>query len=224
MTQQSIFSPIEINNEAEGSMVGKENPEPRSPLRTALVPALGSAADQETQSSETGMTATVDVSAEGHDNAEAQDASLTTAETHSAPSSLKAMRNAKGEKPRALIIEDTMELAEVIQATLEGMDLEATFATHGIKGLELLKDIDPDVILLDIGLPDMIGWKILDAIKEVYADPAAGRTPNVVIITAYGDPANRLVAKLQGIHSYLIKPFTTDEVEKVVASVLSSAS
>lgn len=47
--------------------------------------------------------------------------------------------------------------------------------------------------------------------------------PAVIIITAYGDPANRLVGKLQNVRDYLIKPFTADEVEKVVMKVLSSA-
>jgi len=42
------------------------------------------------------------------------------------------------------------------------------------------------------------------------------------VITAYGDPANRLVGKLQGVYDYLIKPFTSDEVERVVIGAINS--
>ena len=47
--------------------------------------------------------------------------------------------------------------------------------------------------------------------------------PKIIVITAYGDPANRLIGKLQNVHEYLVKPFTSDEVERVVLSALSSA-
>ncbi len=78
----------------------------------------------------------------------------------------------------------------------------------------------PDLVLLDIGLPDMTGWQLLDYIRE---KRGKANMPAVIIITAYGDPANRLVGKLQNVRDYLIKPFTADEVEKVVMKVLSSA-
>ena len=44
--------------------------------------------------------------------------------------------------------------------------------------------------------------------------------PFIVVMTAYGDPANRLMGKLQGVDSYLIKPFTPDEIERTVRQVL----
>ncbi len=116
-----------------------------------------------------------------------------------------------------MILEDTVELAEVIQATLENMGFKASYATHGKVGLEQIKATNPRLVLLDIGLPDISGWEILKALKEHYA---GGREPAVVIITAYGDPANRLIGKLQETHAYLIKPFTPDQIERVVRSAL----
>lgn len=120
----------------------------------------------------------------------------------------------------ALIVEDTVELAEVIQATLENMGLQAVFATHGKIGLEKLRELHPQLLLMDIGLPDITGWKMLDYIKEYYADVDAP-LPTIIVITAYGDPANRLIGKLQNIYSYLVKPFTPDEVETLVRMALS---
>jgi DNA-binding response OmpR family regulator len=117
-----------------------------------------------------------------------------------------------------LIIEDTTELAEVIQATLERMNMSAIYETHAAKALARFEELRPNVVLLDIGLPDMSGWKFLEAVKEKYKD----RLPIIIVITAYGDPANRLVGKFQGVHDYLIKPFTPDEVERVVMGALNS--
>jgi DNA-binding response OmpR family regulator len=118
-----------------------------------------------------------------------------------------------------LIVEDTTELAEVIQATLERLGITAHHETHAIKALDIYKKEKPDLVLLDIGLPDMSGWKLLDGIKELDKD----NLPHFIIITAYGDPANRLMGKLQEVDSYLIKPFSPDEVERVVGKVLGFA-
>ncbi|HLA42704.1 MAG TPA: response regulator, partial [Aggregatilineales bacterium] len=110
---------------------------------------------------------------------------------------------AKAESPGAgknvLIVEDTLELAEVIQATLERLGVKSVHKTHAAEAMELLKTEKPDLILLDIGLPDMSGWKFLDSIKELNRE----NLPGVIIITAYGDPANRLMGKLQDVTSYL---------------------
>lgn len=136
--------------------------------------------------------------------------------TPTTPPATSANATTEGKKRRVLIVEDTVELAEVIQATLERMDIEATTEAHGAKALELYEKMQPDVLLLDIGLPDMPGWKVLDAIKaKVQASPDTV-LPSVIVITAYGDPANRLMGKLQEVMRYLIKPFTPDEVEQVV--------
>jgi len=117
---------------------------------------------------------------------------------------------------RVLIVEDTTELAEVLQATLERMGVTTLHETHAVKALELFKVQKPDLVLLDIGLPDMSGWKLLDGIKELDKD----NLPHFIVITAYGDPANRLMGKLQDVDSYLIKPFSPEEIERVVGKVL----
>ena len=75
----------------------------------------------------------------------------------------------------------------------------------------------PDLVLLDLALPDMAGWKVLDTIKE---QQRGEKLPAIIVISAYSDAANRLMGKLQSVHSYLIKPFRPDDVEKVVANAL----
>lgn len=151
----------------------------------------------------------------------AKTAALAThaAEGRSDPAADPEPAPAKGRttSPKVLIVEDATELAEVIIATLERINIQAFHETHVDPALAVYHVEHPDVILLDIGLPDKTGWKLLDAIRENSEE----KSPVVIVITAHGDPANRLMGKLQGVHSYLVKPFTPDEVERVVEDVLA---
>ncbi|MCB9438449.1 MAG: response regulator [Anaerolineales bacterium] len=118
-----------------------------------------------------------------------------------------------------LIIEDTIELAEVIQATLERMGIAAFHEPRGEKGLNTYMTLHPDLVMLDIALPDIKGWKILEQIRA-YTEDQQIPMPKIVVISAFGDPANRLMGKLQDIARYLIKPFTTDQIEREVGYAL----
>lgn len=118
---------------------------------------------------------------------------------------------------KVLIVEDTVELAEIVQVTLERLNLRVFHETRGKRALEVYDAEHPDLVLLDIALPDMTGWQVLQAIQSKRFE---GKTPHIIVITAYGDPANRLMGKLQDIQGYLIKPLKPDEVEKVVLKVL----
>lgn len=218
MSQQTSNLPIQLSDKAEGEPDERERLEPVSPLRTSTVPAIHDTVDLVT--SDTGINFKVDFEVDGKDLDEQQDASQTHEESNP-----KKSRDPDTEtsdmtlQSPVLIVEDTVELAEVIQATLEAMGLESIYETHGMNGLERLKKINPELVIMDIGLPDITGWKMLDHIKEHYT-ASNSEMPAIIVITAYGDPANRLIGKLQNIHSYLLKPFTPDQVEKVVSMVL----
>ena len=113
-----------------------------------------------------------------------------------------------------LIIEDTVELAEMIQVTLERMGLRVFHATHGNQALDLYHSEHPD-LLLDVALPDRIGWKVLEAIHE---DQRGEKAPLVLVISAYTDLANRLIGKLQEFAGYFIKLLLPDKFEWAVAA------
>lgn len=196
--------------------------EPEEIGRTATVPQV-TPSPRSLSASETGVVATVNAEEQPEVN-DTQDADVTDGKTESTPETATDASKAEAPKqPVILIVEDTTELAEVIQATLERMKMTTYHETHGSGALDVLDNHHPDLVLLDISLPDMTGWHILDKIKEK-AEAAPDSMPIVIVISAYGDPANRLVGKLQGIHSYLIKPFTADEVEKAVTEALHGAA
>jgi CheY-like chemotaxis protein len=218
MTKRLTTSTYQIIDEvAEGSPDNEGVDAPENPLKSMSVPAVKIGAES-SPAAETGLVAAVMAQAEGSEKDDVQDASRTTAETQAAPVAQKSPASSAARSPSVLIIEDTTELAEVIQATLERMNMQTAHETHGTKAITRFNALNPDIVLLDIGLPDMTGWKFLETIKESHK----GKLPVIIIITAYGDPANRLVAKLQGVYDYLIKPFTSAEVERVVSGALNS--
>jgi CheY-like chemotaxis protein len=216
--------PNDLPHMAEGE---PHDPHESSPPKHKTAGLVSAALPKDRPRSATGFIGAVRMGAENPDKTDKQDASRPRDETHPSRPNLQTVPQAtisgktRTGLPRTpvLIVEDTIELAEVIQATLESMGLDAIYATHGRVGLEKMKQLNPGLVLMDIGLPDITGWKMLDSIKEHYT--ARGQElPLIIVITAYGDPANRLIGKLQGIYSYLIKPFTPNEVERLVTMAL----
>jgi two-component system OmpR family response regulator len=119
--------------------------------------------------------------------------------------------------PRALIVDDSPETGIFIQQALARIPVIGICETHGRDALRRFQQINPALVLLDLNLPDMSGWEVLDAIKE--SRPEA-RRPAIIIITAYGEPANRLKGRLQGVDAFLVKPFSIEELQRTTEDVL----
>lgn len=215
------YSAIITDQQAEGSPESHEQREPLSPRQTMTIPALHTNSLRAAPVAETGVIAAVVLPGEGSDNSETQDAIRTSSEIQTAPASMPEVMTMS--QVSALIIEDTYELAEILQVTLQRMHIVTAHESHGGRAFDRYNEMHPDVLLLDIGLPDGPGWNVLERIKE-QQHKSGGKMPAVIVITAYGDPANRLVGKLHGVDSYLIKPFTPHEVERTVQMALSSAA
>ncbi|MEP7290879.1 MAG: response regulator [Chloroflexota bacterium] len=212
---------IITDQQAEGSPKSHEANEPASPRQTTPMPPVRPTF-LTPPVAETGMFPML-VLSEGAENRDTQDASRTTDETRPASQALPSATVSTAGQLTALIVEDTLELAEILQVTLQRMKIITAHESHVERAVARYHDMTPNLVLLDIGLPDGPGWKVLDLIKESQRGSAA-QMPVVIVITAYGDAANRLVGKLHGVYSYLVKPFTPSEVEGVVRSALSGAA
>ena len=127
------------------------------------------------------------------------------------------MTTPDGKSYFALIVEDTDDIARIIEMTLDHLGIESQVAPNGPKALEFVTGKIPDLMLLDIGLPGMNGWEVLEAIKNRYPD---AEFP-VIIMTAFGDPANRLIGKFQKhVSHYFVKPFDVKELSQAVREAL----
>ncbi len=221
MTQRSA---IITDQRAEGSHDSHEEREPLNPKQTMMIPALRPLSSHTSPVAETGMVEAVVLRGEGIEDSSRQDAALTTDETKPILQSAAAPAPATSGQLSALIVEDTLELAEILQVTLQRMQINTTHESHVGRAVARFTEQNYDVVLLDIGLPDGPGWKVLDTIKQMQRNGNGGRMPIVIVITAYSDAANRLVGKLHGVYSYLVKPFTPSEVETLVRNALSRAT
>lgn len=124
---------------------------------------------------------------------------------------------ANSQTPFVLVVEDTEDIANIIQLTLTRIGLESQHAPNGYIALESLVKRRPDLLMLDIGMPGMNGWEVLEAVKEQHPDADFP----VIILTAFDDPTNKLIGKFQErVFRYLTKPFDPEVLEATVREAL----
>ncbi len=115
----------------------------------------------------------------------------------------------------ALIVEDHPEQADLVARILRLRDYEAILAENGETGLKLAREHDPDVILLDLMLPDINGF---DVCRRLRTDRATMMIP-VVMLTALNDVQHRVHGFRVGANAYVTKPYGVDDLfEAIVAA------
>ncbi len=117
---------------------------------------------------------------------------------------------------RILVVEDERDLAELLAFNLEKEGFRAICASDGISGLESAKREAPDLILLDIMLPGMLGTEVC---KNLRKDQRTSRIP-VLMLTARGDEIDRVVGFEVGADDYIIKPFSMRELILRIRAIL----
>ncbi len=116
-------------------------------------------------------------------------------------------------KPRILIVEDEPAIADNIQHVLESEGLDTLRSATGLAVPELLSSGRIDLILLDIGLPDVSGFDLLREIRKHHATP-------VIFLTARTEEIDRVLGLEIGADDYVQKPFSPREVSARVKAVL----
>lgn len=109
---------------------------------------------------------------------------------------------------RVLIIEDMIDNANLLSRIAEKQKLETAVAYEGLKGFDMVPEFDPDLILLDIGLPDTDGFEICNRLKS---DDRFKDIP-VIFITAFTESADVVKGFSLGAVDYITKPFRAAEV------------
>ena len=115
-----------------------------------------------------------------------------------------------------LIIEDEKDLAELLAFNLEKEGYAATCVHDGKLGLERASADIPDLILLDMMLPGMLGTEVCKALRK---DQRTAMIP-IIMITAKGDEIDRVVGFEVGADDYIVKPFSMREVALRIKSVM----
>lgn len=115
--------------------------------------------------------------------------------------------------PEILIIDDEAQIRKLLQITLQSNDYKVTETSTAREGLISAANHPPDVILLDLGLPDESGHTVLKKLREWYLNP-------IIILSVQSEEQDIISALDNGANDYLVKPFRTGELLARIRSVL----
>ncbi|MFC1884397.1 two-component system response regulator CreB [Thermodesulfobacteriota bacterium] len=120
-------------------------------------------------------------------------------------------------KPKILIVEDEPTIVDSIQYALETDGFDVSCLTSGTPVMPLLSRENMDLIILDIGLPDINGLELCKEIRKVYTIP-------IIFLTARAEEVDRVVGLEIGADDYVVKPFSPRELSARVKAVLRRVS
>jgi len=122
---------------------------------------------------------------------------------------------------RILCIEDEPDMIELIRLILMRHGFEVVGANGGLEGVRMIREELPDLILLDIMMPDLDGWEVYQQIK---ADEKTRDIP-VIVVTAKAQNIDKVLGlHIAKVDDYISKPFTPDDLLESVQKVFAKAS
>jgi DNA-binding response OmpR family regulator len=123
------------------------------------------------------------------------------------------------EQKRVVCIEDEPEMIDLVRLILGRKGFKVIGANGGIEGLEIVRREKPDIILLDLMMPDMDGWEVYQQIK---ADTELRSIP-VVVVTAKAQSIDKVLGlHIAKVDDYITKPFGPQELLESVEKILGS--
>jgi two-component system KDP operon response regulator KdpE len=117
------------------------------------------------------------------------------------------------ERRRILVVDDEERMVRFIRMNLEHDGFEVSEAFNGKEAIAKIRDVTPDLILLDVMMPDIDGFEVLETVREVSQVP-------VIMLTAKGEEDDRVRGLELGADDYVTKPFSPRELVGRVKAVL----
>jgi len=118
---------------------------------------------------------------------------------------------------KVLIVEDEIPVRRYLRSMLVGSDFEVIEASNGREGISLLGSHKPDLLLLDLGLPDMDGMSVISEVREWTKTP-------IIVLSARGQEKDKVAALDAGADDYLTKPFGVEELRARMRLALRHSS
>ena len=114
---------------------------------------------------------------------------------------------------KVLVVEDDINIAELLRLYLQKDGFEVSHAADGGKAVEMAREIQPDLVLLDIMLPVMDGWQVCRELRKTMKMP-------IIMLTAKGETEDKVSGLEMGADDYIVKPFEVKELLARVHAVL----
>jgi len=118
-------------------------------------------------------------------------------------------------KRRVLIVDDEPSLLRLLQVTLQGEGYEILLASDGQTALRRIREEEPDVVLLDVMMPVVDGWQVLESLDGL------SPRPRVICLTAKTSRRDQAKGWRLGADDYLTKPFPVDRLIELMDEVLA---
>ena len=119
-----------------------------------------------------------------------------------------------------LCVEDEPEMIDLIRLILGRRGFEVKGATGGVEGLKMIREEHPDLVLLDLMMPDMDGWEVYQQIK---ADEKTRDIP-VIVVTAKAQSIDKVLGlHIAKVDDYIAKPFSPQDLLNSVEKVLQKS-
>jgi len=120
-----------------------------------------------------------------------------------------------------VMVDDHREISQLLGIVLRHPALDLHTAEDGFEGLRLIRQVQPDLVMLDVMMPGMSGWEVYDAVR---ADPALGETP-IIILTVVPEQAERRYRFTDSARDlYVTKPFDTLTLRRDIERMLGGIS
>jgi CheY-like chemotaxis protein len=121
---------------------------------------------------------------------------------------------------RVLVVEDSAVIQRLITVCLRPAGVDVETRDDGPSGLDAALELQPDLLILDVGLPRMDGWEVLERIRT----DERTRDIKVLVLTAHAQEETRERADRGGADAFLTKPFRPDDLRGVALDLLSAPS
>jgi DNA-binding response OmpR family regulator len=127
------------------------------------------------------------------------------------------MCNKGRQKPTVVIADDDLEILTMVRTLLRRRDVNLIEASDGEEAMRLIRENEPDLVVLDVMMPGMSGWEVCKGIRE----DAALSSTGVIMLTGIGERLNEMTSPLYGADAYLDKPFDMGDLDEKVGEVLA---
>ena len=128
-----------------------------------------------------------------------------------------ATASRSAERLKILVADDEANIRRVLETRLTMQGHEVRMAENGTEALEIFRGFEPDVVVLDVMMPELDGFAVVERIR------AQSEVP-IILLTALGDVADRITGLQLGADDYMVKPFSPKELEARIRCVLRRAS
>lgn len=118
---------------------------------------------------------------------------------------------------QVLIVEDERNVSSLVRSSLEAEGFSCSVAYDGEDGLRQFRELQPDVVVLDLGLPKLDGLEVCTRIRQ---SKSVRKDPYIIMLTAKGAEVDRIVGYSTGADDYITKPFSPQELVVRVRAVL----